>query len=327
MSPIDRLLDGLDVEVAPMVGGEAKTPTVQYTRDGAGIFALAGGAIVQLSRQSVMVLPAAPPRTGFALTGGAMRAAGTTASDTETVTVCVKIRVTYRAAVNLFDHLEEPLVEPLEGDDPIARSFEDVLDELVTARPGYHAMAEALLRRSFILLLRRSCQNADTRLSWLAAVEDTRLGRAMEAMRERPEHAFTLPELAELAGMSRTVFAARFTDALAQPPIDFLKTVRLTRAAQLLTRTDLPIKTVAAQVGYSSRSSFTRAFVASHGAAPAAFREAAGPPALHVPSPNRGRRGTRRSRISDGGNVIRLVRDASDRSPDADGAAERRRAG
>ena len=46
----------------------------------------------------------------------------------------------------------------------------------------------------------------------------------------------------------------------------------LERAAQLLTSTELPVKSVAAQVGYASRSSFTRAFVATYGAAPKTFR-------------------------------------------------------
>jgi len=54
--------------------------------------------------------------------------------------------------------------------------------------------------------------------------------------------------------------------------MEFLKALRLGRAAELLTRTDLPVKTVASEVGYSSRSSFTRAFVARYGCAPARFR-------------------------------------------------------
>jgi len=83
------------------------------------------------------------------------------------------------------------------------------------------------------------------------------------------------PELAEVAGMSRTVFAARFTSAMARPPIEFLKGLRFARAAHLLARTDLPVKAIASRVGYASRSSFTRAFVAHHGAPPTDFRDTA----------------------------------------------------
>src|ERR1043165_381863 len=82
--------------------------------------------------------------------------------------------------------------------------------------------------------------------------------------------------------MSRSVFAARFTSVRGEPPMEFLKALRLGRAAELLTRTDLPVKTVASEVGYSSRSSFTRAFVARYGCAPARFRSRSGAAASAV---------------------------------------------
>lgn len=285
---LDRLLEGLDVEVGPVAvhdgrcaptldRGSLKAPTVHYTRSGAGSLELACGATVCLSSQAVIVLPAQRrARTISAL--GAPRLLEPCTGDSDLVTAYVRIRATYHGSVNLFDHLSEPLVEPLVPDDPIRRSLEELLAEIAAFRPGCRAMAETLLRRSLILLLRRCFEHGDYQLTRLAALQDTRLGRAVAAMHAQPEHTFTLPELAEVAGMSRTVFAARFTDALAQPPIEFLKQLRLTRAAHLLARTELPVKTVAARVGYASRSSFTRAFVAWQGAAPTAFRARAGEP-------------------------------------------------
>jgi len=193
---------------------------------------------------------------------------------TAVVVACGGIRATYQGSVGLFDHLPGPLVEHCGADDPIRESFEQLLDEVVAQRPGGRAMAQALLWRCLIWLLRRAFARGRYQLAWLAPLQDTRLGRAVAAMQDRPQHSFTLPELAEVAGMSRSVFAARFVDMLGQSPIEFLKALRLARAAQLLTRTELPVKGVAARSGYSSRSSFTRAFVARHGIAPAAFRVA-----------------------------------------------------
>ena len=72
--------------------------------------------------------------------------------------------------------------------------------------------------------------------------------------------------------------------------MEFLKTVRLDRAAYLLTSTDLPIKGIARRVGYISRSSFTRAFIAAHGLAPLAFRSAARAQDGGAPLPDAGRR-------------------------------------
>jgi len=38
-------------------------------------------------------------------------------------------------------------------------------------------------------------------------------------MREKPAHPFTLPGLAHLAGMSRSVFAVRFAESLGKSPM------------------------------------------------------------------------------------------------------------
>jgi transcriptional regulator GlxA family with amidase domain len=187
-------------------------------------------------------------------------------------TACGRFRTTYQGSIGLFDHLREPLTEDLADDDPIHRSLEELLTEIMTKRPGYRAVAETLVRHCLILLLRRCFEHRDCPPAWLAALDDPRLGRAVAAMQERPQEAFTLTGLAEVAGMSRSVFAARFAGALGRPPMEFLKMVRLTRAAQCLTHTDLPIKTVAARAGYSSRSSFTRAFLTRYGIDPTAFR-------------------------------------------------------
>jgi AraC family transcriptional regulator, activator of mtrCDE len=280
MMALDRLLDGMEVEVELLAVGDARgngsrdetsTPRLRYTRSGSGVLELAGGASLRFSRRSVTVVPA-PRRANQDGNGGGLLMAAF--HDPKLLTVSVRVRATYRGAANVFDHLAEPLEEPCLPDDPIVRSLEEFVEEITAHRPGCRTMAGILLRRSLILFLRRCFERRSGSLRWLTALEDTRLGRAVAAMHERPAHSFTLSELAEVAGMSRSVFAARFNDVLDQSPIEFLKTLRLARAMQLLTGTDLPVKAVAAQVGYSSRSSFTRAFVASHGAAPRAFRAA-----------------------------------------------------
>ena len=146
-------------------------------------------------------------------------------------------------------------MEALAADDPIRGALEELHGEIVARKPGSRAMIESLVRRCLILLLRRYFEHAASRPSWLAPLEDARVSRVVAAMQARPEEAFTLAALAEVAGMSRSVFAARFANVLGESPMEFLKTLRLVRAAQLLARTDLPVKNIAAQVGYSSRSS------------------------------------------------------------------------
>jgi AraC-like DNA-binding protein len=241
---LDRILDGLEVDIEP---GALPVGT------GVASLRLACGATIRLSESEVTILP--PRRRARIVSDGARH-----------------IRVTYHGIISLFDHLDRPLLVPFEADDMLRRCSAQLVDEIVTDRPGRRTMAATLLRELLVLALRRAFETGRLRDAWLAALGDPRLARALEAMRERPAHTFTVAELAELAGMSRTVFAARFAKALAQPPLEFLTRLRLERAAQLLTSTDLPVKSVAAQVGYASRSSFTRAFFATYGTAPKTFR-------------------------------------------------------
>ena len=293
---LERLLDGLDVTFEPLVvppprdrwlaGGSDAPPSVSDRLGGCAILEVAGGATVRLTRDSVQVLPPRSHSPGFTTAAPRLLSARaraerawtptpSVASDGDILVVRGRIRATFQGSNGLFDHLREPLVECLTADDPLQLTFQELVEEIVGQRPGYRAMAEALVRRCLILLLRRLGERDEGQLRGLALLEDSRLGRAVAAMQDRPEHSFTLPALAEVAGLSRSVFAARFADALGQSPIEFLKTLRLARATRLLLATDLPVKGVAARVGYLSRSSFTRAFVVCHGIGPTAFRAAA----------------------------------------------------
>ena len=273
MISLEQLLDGLSITMGPVAvhalhngaldTGQTDQPALHYALRGAGWLEVADSKTVSVTTRTVMVVP--PGRRARIVVPNGVH-------DTEAVIASMAMRATYQGLVGVFDHLREPLVERVSAGDPARRSFEELLAEVDKQRPGFHAMSEALLRRCLIWLLRRCFERGECGLGWLAALEDARLGRALTAMHERPEHCFRLTELAELAGMSRSVFAARFAHAVGQSPIESLKAARLARAAELLTRTDLPVKRVAAQVGYASRSSFTRAFCARHGRPPADFR-------------------------------------------------------
>jgi AraC family transcriptional regulator, activator of mtrCDE len=273
MITLEQLLDGLDVAIGPVaihalrrdgVQEDVQThwPALHYGLRGSGRLEVAERGSVRVAARTIIVAP--PGRARLVIANGAPH--------NDVVVASVAMRVTYQGLVGVFDHLHEPLVERVSASDPVRRTFSELFEEVDAHRPGFHAMCEALLRRCVIWLLRRCFDRTDCRLPWLAPLEDARLARALAAMHERPQHCFTLAELAELAGMSRSVFAARFAHAVGESPIEVLKALRLARAAELLTRTDLPIKGIAARVGYASRSSFTRAFCARHGRPPADFR-------------------------------------------------------
>ncbi|WP_433335195.1 AraC family transcriptional regulator [Spirillospora sp. CA-294931] len=95
---------------------------------------------------------------------------------------------------------------------------------------------------------------------------------ALRLIRAEPARAWTVTELAATAGMSRSVFAARFAASMGEPPMRYLTRYRMTRAAAHLRGGDLPLRTIARLTGYDSEAALSRAFRRSYGVPPSAYR-------------------------------------------------------
>lgn len=149
-----------------------------------------------------------------------------------------------------------------------------MLTEISGPSIGTQAMTEVLMKQCLIALLRRHLLHGGDSSPLFAALHDRRLAKAVLAILENPAAAHTVESLAACAGMSRASFSDRFAQVFQQSPMDFVQKVRLRIAARLLTTTDLPVKVVC--IGYSSRSSFTRAFRAAYGVDPTTFRSVGG---------------------------------------------------
>lgn len=70
----------------------------------------------------------------------------------------------------------------------------------------------------------------------------------------------------------RSAFIARFTAIFGQAPMIVLRTLRMRQAVLLLAAGELPIDSVAREVGYASRSSFVRAFRKTYASHPSTYR-------------------------------------------------------
>jgi AraC-like DNA-binding protein len=90
------------------------------------------------------------------------------------------------------------------------------------------------------------------------ALSDPRIAKSLVAMHTTPGHPWTLENLADLAGMSRTSFANHFRNLLQISPGKYLANVRLAMASQLL-QTGIGLKKIATQTGYASPSTLSRA--------------------------------------------------------------------
>jgi len=105
---------------------------------------------------------------------------------------------------------------------------------------------------------------------------DPLIGPALAALQDRPGVNWTLAELAGLAGMSRTLFAARFRAAVGESPMRHLAKIRLGQAAGYLTTTSLSVEAIARRTGYGTNASLSKAFKREFGTPPGQYREAKG---------------------------------------------------
>lgn len=113
---------------------------------------------------------------------------------------------------------------------------------------------------------------ADAESSWLAALADPVVGRALSCVHGQPARAWTLQELAKQAKTSRSVLDDRFRQLLGRAPMSYLTAWRLQLAARRLRTTTESVAEVADAVGYGSEASFSRAFKRHAGVSPSHFR-------------------------------------------------------
>lgn len=137
-------------------------------------------------------------------------------------------------------------------------------------RCGQRLMADRLFEVVVLQLLRWLLdhpQDAGIRPGLILGLSDPRLARTLVALHESPERAWTLPQMAEHAGMSRTAFATAFKEVLGQPPAEYLSDWRIALAQHRL-RAGQAIKSLAPELGYANPSALSRAFTARTGLSP-----------------------------------------------------------
>ncbi|MCF3934030.1 AraC family transcriptional regulator [Acuticoccus sp. M5D2P5] len=144
--------------------------------------------------------------------------------------------------------------------------------ELVPDSPGAEEVSARIADLIFLQVLRNHLGSTDLPAGWLRGIADSQIAPALVLMQNAPQEAWSVARLAVAVGMSRSLFAARFKAVVGQSPLDYLTEWRMYTATVQLADPRVPVKSIAAAVGYTSDASFSKAFKRWCGRSPAAYR-------------------------------------------------------
>ncbi|MFA9466352.1 MAG: response regulator [Velocimicrobium sp.] len=105
---------------------------------------------------------------------------------------------------------------------------------------------------------------------------NTVVGRAKEYLKQNYTRDLSLEEVAKYVDISPYYFSKLFKEEEGENFIDYLTSLRIDKAKELLERTEESIKEVCCEVGYSDPNYFSRIFKKVVGNTPTEYREGAG---------------------------------------------------
>jgi AraC-like DNA-binding protein len=148
-------------------------------------------------------------------------------------------------------------------------SLEGMMRELREPQPGGFLVAQQLAYMMLIQALRlHLAEGLRGGVGWLFALADQQMSAAITAMHTDPAHPWTVQQLAERAGMSRSIFALKFKQTVGDSPMEYLTRWRMLLAADRLVNSTDPISTLSLSLGYESESAFSTAFKRVMGCSP-----------------------------------------------------------
>jgi len=156
----------------------------------------------------------------------------------------------------------------------IESSFRFAVSEIAAGRMGSTTVLAKLSELLFVEAVSRYVASLpEERRGWLAGLRDPHIGRALTLIHARPTDAWTAESLAHEIGMSRSVFADRFTSLVGQPPMQYLTLWRMHIAAERLREGRGSVAQIGFAVGYESEAAFSRAFKRQFGTSPGGWRK------------------------------------------------------
>ncbi len=135
-----------------------------------------------------------------------------------------------------------------------------------------HATPQDAYRREAMLLLFFSALAQAARPAMPARAENAYVEQAIRYIQNNYHDPLRVEDIARYVGVNRSYLSILFKKHTGLSPVKYLQTFRMTRAAQLLAMTQLPIAAVAFSCGYQEPEAFHKAFKQRMGLSPSQYR-------------------------------------------------------
>jgi AraC-like DNA-binding protein len=147
------------------------------------------------------------------------------------------------------------------------------VSETARQNAGGETMLAKLAELLFIEIIRQHIDGLPVESrGWLSSLRHPQIGHALRLIHGRPADDWTIERLAREVGLSRSVFADRFTHFTGVTSMQYLARWRMQLAARRLETPGISLAQAGAEVGYESEAAFNRAFKKIVGTSPGSWR-------------------------------------------------------
>ncbi len=178
-----------------------------------------------------------------------------------------------RAAAESHASSNFEVVESSAASDPVISSVGlALMAELESENEGGRLYAESLANILALHLVRHYTTSANRVHRFVGGLSGHKLRLVLEFINANYALDLSLAELAAVAGMSTFHFAREFKRATGTTPHQYLMKLRIERAKELLSKSEMPLVEVGCHSGFSHQSHFSRLFRKLTGTTPQSYR-------------------------------------------------------